>query len=58
MDIDHDDNDPPTHDSSMMMEDHDEAYGQSKLHRSRWIMPHVKHGKSFSNIGCVGKIYI
>ena len=46
MDIDHDD-DPSTHDSPMMMEDHDEVYGQSKVHRSGRIKPHVEHGKSF-----------
>jgi hypothetical protein len=47
MDIDHDYDDPSTHDSPMMMEDHDEVYGQSKVHRSGRIMPHVEHGKSF-----------
>ena len=46
MDIDHDDN-PSTHDSPMMMEDHDEVYGQSKIHCSGRIKPHVKQGKSF-----------
>ena len=46
MDIDHDHDDPSTHDSPMMMEDHDGVYDQSKVHRSGWIMPHVKNGKS------------
>ena len=52
MDIDHDD-DPSTHDSPMM-EDHDEVYGQSKVHRSGRIKPHVEHGKPFE-ILVVGK---
>ena len=42
---DPDDNDPVFLDEPMMGEDLDEAYGQSRLHRSGRIAPHVEHSK-------------
>ena len=61
MDLD-DDNNPVSlnssnHESMMMEDDPDEAYGQSKLHGSRWIAPCVEHSESFQFITHISQVY-
>ena len=61
MDIDLDNNDPVSNslndsEFKMMGEDLDEAYGQSRIHRSGWIASHVKNSKSFQNISHISQV--
>lgn len=58
-DMDLDDNDPVSFDSSasmMMGEDLDGAIGQSRLRRSRRVAPHVEHSKLFQSTSCISQV--